>query len=591
MELEVNKGVGRARPTQRRVNVWGPPWGLSGRLGVRVLMHRDHLTCRFLQGSLPRAWLQRYWGKQRFNHLSSSSSSSSRLFPALREWDQDKSSPAPDGPSGSPQVPGMTLTPRGPSAQPAASNSSSSSHSHTAGASLNLNHSHNSSSGLVLTTASHLTNHMYATLDLWRSSFRSLPGDMDETDSLRFGIKRFNEDALSLAPSTTDSIIVEDAYYSAVRADLESDAQDLDVESWSLAVDQQYLKKHTKEMVKRQDVIYELMQTEMHHVRTLKIMLHVYVRELKEHLQMDERCLDCLFPRLESLLELHTHFLSRLKERRRDAMQPGSDKNYNIQRLADILTTQFSGEIGERMKESYGDFCSHHTEAVNYYKEQLHNNKKFQNLIRKINNLSIVRRLGVTECILLVTQRITKYPVLVERIVQNTEVGTDEHEELTRSLSLIKDCIVQVDALVNLHQKASRLRDIAHKMEPKSLGKVKDGRVFRGEDLTLGRPRLLHEGTVNHKAASGRLKDILAVLLSDVLLLLQEKDQRYVFSTVDNKPSVISLQKLIVREVAHEEKAMFLICASSNEPEMYEIHTASKEERNTWMTHLRQAVE
>lgn len=61
--------------------------------------------------------------------------------------------------------------------------------------------------------------------------------------------------------------------------------------------------------------------------------------------------------------------------------------------------------------------------------------------------------------------------------------------------------------------------------------------------------------------------------------------------TQDNKPSVISLQKLIVREVAHEEKAMFLICASSKEPEMYEIHTNSKEERNTWMTHIRQAVE
>lgn len=32
-----------------------------------------------------------------------------------------------------------------------------------------------------------------------------------------------------------------------------------------------------------------------------------------------------------------------------------------------------------------------------------------------------MRRLGVTECILLVTQRITKYPVLVERILHNTE--------------------------------------------------------------------------------------------------------------------------------------------------------------------------
>ncbi len=34
------------------------------------------------------------------------------------------------------------------------------------------------------------------------------------------------------------------------------------------------------------------------------------------------------------------------------------------------------------MKESYGDFCSRHTEAVNYYKEQLQSNKKFQNLMR-----------------------------------------------------------------------------------------------------------------------------------------------------------------------------------------------------------------
>lgn len=48
---------------------------------------------------------------------------------------------------------------------------------------------------------------MYATLDLWLSSLRSLPGEMDETDALRS--KRCNEDAVSLAPSTTESIIVE----------------------------------------------------------------------------------------------------------------------------------------------------------------------------------------------------------------------------------------------------------------------------------------------------------------------------------------------------------------------------------------------
>ncbi|MEQ2313576.1 hypothetical protein AMECASPLE_003363 [Ameca splendens] len=479
---------------------------------------------------------------------------------ALKDRDREKdqagtaASQAADGHRGFPSVPGMTISSFGPSTHLSASFNSS------FGTSLR----HHSSSG-------------------------SLPGDMDETDALRS--KRCNDDAISLAPSIAESIIVEDSHYAAVRADLESDAQDFEADSWSLAVDQQYLKKHSKDVVKRQDVIYELMQTEMHHVRTLKIMLRVYVREMKENLQMDSGRLDCLFPRLENLLDLHTHFLSCLRERQRENLVSPSEKNYTINRVADILIAQFSGEIGERMKDCYGDFCSHHTEAVSFYKEMLQNNRRFQNLIKKISNLSIVRRLGVTECILLVTQRITKYPVLVERILHNTEEGTEEHEDLTRALSLIKDTIKEVDTLVNLHEKDSRLRDIHNKMEPKAQGKIKDGRVFRREDLAQGRRRLLHEGTVSWKAASGRLKDILAVLLSDVLLLLQEKDQRYVFATVDNKPSVISLQKLIVREVAHEEKAMFLICASSSEPEMYEIHTTSKEERNTWMTQIRQAVE
>lgn len=36
---------------------------------------------------------------------------------------------------------------------------------------------------------------------------------------------------------------------------------------------------------------------------------------------------------------------------------------------------------------------------------------------------------------------------------------------------------------------------------------------------------------------------------------------------------------------------MFLISASSAGPEMYEIHTNSKEERNNWMRRIQQAVE
>uniref|UniRef100_G3SSL0 PH domain-containing protein n=1 Tax=Loxodonta africana TaxID=9785 RepID=G3SSL0_LOXAF len=167
--------------------------------------------------------------------------------------------------------------------------------------------------------------------------------------------------------------------------------------------------------------------------------------------------------------------------------------------------------------------------------------------------------------------------------------GTKDYDDLTQALNLIRDIISQVNAKVSEYEKAQRLREIAGKMDLKSSSKLKNGLTFRKEDMLQ---RQLHlEGALCWKSTSGRLKDVLAVLLTDVLLLLQEKDQKYVFASVDSKPPVVSLQKLIVREVANEEKAMFLISASLKGPEMYEIYTGSKEERNTWMAHIRRAVE
>ncbi|XP_035315273.1 rho guanine nucleotide exchange factor 18 isoform X1 [Cricetulus griseus] len=415
-------------------------------------------------------------------------------------------------------------------------------------------------------------------------------GDMDEADSVFLKLKQTADDSLSLTSSNAESVFIEDPYIASLRCEIESDAHEFEAESWSLSVDLAYAKKQKKEVVKRQDVLVKLTQTSMaHHVRTLKIMLKVYSRALQEELQFSGPAISRLFPCADDLLEMHSHFLARLKERRQEFLEEGSDRNYVIQKIGDVLVQQFSGETGERMKEKYGVFCSGHNDAVSHYKLLLQQSKKFQNLIKKIGNFSIVRRLGVQECILLVTQRITKYPVLVERIIQNTEAGTEDYKDLSQALNLIKDIISQVDARVSEYEKGQRLREIAGKVDLKSSSKLKNGLTFRKEDMLQ---RQLHlEGTLCWKSTSGRLKDVLAVLLTDVLLLLQEKDQRYVFASVDSKPPVISLQKLIVREVANEEKAMFLISASMQGPEMYEIYTSSKEDRNTWMAHIRRAVE
>lgn len=78
----------------------------------------------------------------------------------------------------------------------------------------------------------------------------------------------------------------------------------------------------------------------MHHVRTLKILLHVYMYELRERLLMEEAKLERLFRSVNPLLMLHQHFLNSLKLRRKHSQVEESPSNYQITQLGDILISQ-----------------------------------------------------------------------------------------------------------------------------------------------------------------------------------------------------------------------------------------------------------
>ncbi|KAM4616874.1 rho guanine nucleotide exchange factor 28-like [Polymixia lowei] len=396
---------------------------------------------------------------------------------------------------------------------------------------------------------------------------------------------------IATTASTEPPATTEEPVDAPILNNLSADLLGFEAESWSLAVSPEFCRQHDKHTIKRQDVIYELMQTELHHIQTLTVMSEVFRRGMLEELQLDWDCVARMFPCLDPLLLFHRNLFGALQERRHATAQPENSRNYLMQRIGDILLQQFSDENAEKMKQVYGEFCSHHTEAVNVFKELQQQNKKLQVFVKQQSNNSLVRRREMPEFILLVTQRITKYPVLLERILQYTPERSQEHSELSRALAQIRDVIAAVDLSVNKYERAQELQEVLARLENKSLAKLKNGKVFRKQDLRSQHRDLQQKGLVYWKTATGRLKDTLALLLTDVLVFLQEKDQRFVFAAVDQKPPVIPLQKLIVREVANEERGMFLISASSVGPEMYEVHTATREERNAWMRHIRQAVE
>ncbi|XP_068190406.1 rho guanine nucleotide exchange factor 28 [Antennarius striatus] len=391
--------------------------------------------------------------------------------------------------------------------------------------------------------------------------------------------------------TSTDSSIGEDCVDACIHGDVSADAADYEAESWSLTVEHKFCKKQDKRAVKRQDVIYELMQTEFHHLQTLHIMAEIFRRGMKEEVQLDTEAVERVFPCLDQLLLFHHAFYAAMKERRYGSSWPQGHRNYLIRRIGDVLLQQFSDENREKMKQVYGEFCSHHNEAVSFFKELQQHNKRFQSFIKQQGNNSLVRRREIPECILLVTQRITKYPVLLERILQYTQEETEEHADLSKALVQIREVIAAVDLSVSEYEQHQKLQEVWNRIENRSAAKLKNGHTFRKQDMMGPGQTLKHQGLLLWKTATGRLKDVLALLLTDYLIFLQEKDQKYTFATVDQKPPVIALQKLIVREVANEERGMFLISASAAGPEMYEVHTSSKEERNAWMRLIREAVE
>ncbi|EFB14296.1 hypothetical protein PANDA_018247, partial [Ailuropoda melanoleuca] len=412
------------------------------------------------------------------------------------------------------------------------------------------------------------------------------------SDESPLGLRRIlsqSTDSLNMRNRTlsVESLIDEGAevIYSELMSDFETDERDFTADSWSLAVDSGFLQQQKKEVMKQQDVIYELMQTELHHVRTLKIMTRLFRTGMLEELQLEPAVVQGLFPCVDELSDIHTRFLSQLLERRRQALCPGSTRNFVIHRLGDLLITQFSGPSAEQMRKTYSEFCSRHTKALKLYKELYARDKRFQQFIRKVTRSAVLKRHGVQECILLVTQRITKYPVLINRILQHSHGTEEERQDLTTALGLVKELLSNVDQDVHELEKGARLQEIYHRMDPRAQAPVPGKGPFGREELL--RRRLIHDGCLLWKTATGRFKDVLMLLMTDVLLFLQEKDQKYIFPALD-KPSVVSLQNLIVRDIANQEKGMFLISAAP--PEMYEVHTASRDDRSTWIRVIQQSV-
>ena len=87
-----------------------------------------------------------------------------------------------------------------------------------------------------------------------------------------------------------------------------------------------------------------------------------------------------------------------------------------------------------------------------------------------------------------------------------TPESTQEHADLLKALAQIREVIAAVDLRVSEYERVQRLQEVWNRTENRSSAKLKNGHVFRKQDMMRPGQVLKHQGPLLWKTATGRLK-------------------------------------------------------------------------------------
>lgn len=355
-------------------------------------------------------------------------------------------------------------------------------------------------------------------------------------------------------------------------------------DSWSPSVPKDVLKSLKEKQIKRQEHIYEFIMTEKHHCQTLLVMQKVFVESLERH--FPSLNINNMFPRLSELTELHITFLKKLRQKQRE--------QYVVDSISDILLDFFSLEKAQHLRLAYGEFCANHRTALEHFKTCMTSrDQTFAEWYKHCIANPLLKKKGIPECILFVTQRLTKYPLLIEPLLKSGREDKLEVDKLQHALNLVKALLIDVDACVAEKELRERQIEIFNRVDPKSFAIYKN-KPFRKSDIGVeSRRRLKFEGLATLMQGRSKMQLVLVVVLTDCLCFLCENSahNKYTFFTPEHKAGVVPLQKLLIREKAGTEaRGIYIISSNPSFPEMYELKVQQPKDKNTWIQSIRQAV-
>ncbi|XP_047241513.1 rho guanine nucleotide exchange factor 11 isoform X2 [Girardinichthys multiradiatus] len=349
-----------------------------------------------------------------------------------------------------------------------------------------------------------------------------------------------------------------------------------DSQNWRDTVSPELLATLSSKEVERQAVIYELFTTEVSHLRTLRVLDKVFYRKMRSVLNSEE--LACIFPNLPQVYELHASLCEEMKKQRESPI---------VQNIGDVMLAKFEGAAGNEFQEQASQLCCQQTQALELIKNKKRKDPRFAQIIQECEASPQCRRLQLKDLLVSEMQRLTKYPLLLDKIIKYTEDGSSDLPSLHCAQACCRGILKAVNEDVRETEHRQRLSQYQRRLDAAP--------QFKSLDLTT--KRMIHEGPLIWKVNKDKQIEIQALLLSDCLVLLQKgPDDRLQLRypsrwlgggggvSVDNKTTfspLVKLDSLLVRSVATDKKALYII--STTETQIYELVAGSPSEKDTWI--------
>lgn len=394
-------------------------------------------------------------------------------------------------------------------------------------------------------------------------------------------------------------------------SDFEVDSELPSIESH---VPKEQLKKLKPKERKRQEVINELFHTEQAHVRNLKVMYRIFYQPMLEEASVPRDLIDLIFPNLKGLIDCHCSLNEEFKAIRKSENVVGD--------FAHVLVEKFSGEEGENLKLMASTFCQNQSHCLEVLRVRQRKDAKFAAFLQEAASHPLCRRLELKDLIPTEMQRLTKYPLLIENLLKYTQTNTKEYEILLRSLECSKSILSHVDQRVKECENLQKLSDLQRRLDTKPIENSTHPVLAEYKKLDLRRHKMVYDGPLTWRICKTKQLEMHAVLLEDILVLLQKsQDSEKLFlrcpntnvsgvantnplvgaagatGTIgkdDSKTThspIIKLTNILLRNVATDKKAFFLVSISEFGPQIYEFVATTRDEKNRWFRYITEASE